>query len=665
MYIFRNLAKSILPLFFVLSVCLVKAETASYDDVQKVARNFMKRSFGRTDSIIEVVKFDTLNITTMYAFNFEKGGYVLVSGSYNADPILAYSKSETFLPKDSIKNNGIIEFLNDCKSIILCEERMLENTRAEGDSESEKKWNEWFSEKEQIPYYDFENSVLEVEDLLYDSLRGGSVKWNQEGCANESAVWDWNLRKYISNNINNICYNAQIPAIEGCREHGYTGCVPVSLGQVMWKWKWPLAVSYTHNEVVEEEKFEKKYYSEYTWDSMPTRLEPTSTVRNMNEISTLLRDCGYMLNASYECRGTSANNSDIYNILIKKNLIGYNCYGIIYTSDCINRNLSNPGNIYSTSDWTNVVITELIAGRPVIVGGIYKEGDFYYGHSYVVSGFQKKIDGYYLYINFGWSGYCDSYYNMDFANTPKNRGESYAFTNDKEAVIGLSPRKNNESGIHNINAYCSKATIDDKGKSKLSFYVENANSYIAKVKYTGKEVKASIREKVGDDYIYSRCQYSDKDIVIYRSVGNLFKDGIIELWYSEKAKLTYEYKTKCDSFSAPLEYEVSFLNNYGQVETYKGFFVEEDGEVTHNEIYLSEDNISISPNPSTGFYILDSYTEKILKITVSDISGKKLKVIDQIKSQQKSLDLSDFPSGCYFVIVETEHSRIVKKIIKK
>ncbi|MBQ0156338.1 MAG: T9SS type A sorting domain-containing protein [Bacteroidales bacterium] len=55
----------------------------------------------------------------------------------------------------------------------------------------------------------------------------------------------------------------------------------------------------------------------------------------------------------------------------------------------------------------------------------------------------------------------------------------------------------------------------------------------------------------------------------------------------------------------------------------------------------------------------------MLKITVSDISGKKLKVIDQIKSQQKSLDLSDFPSGCYFVIVETEHSRIVKKIIKK
>lgn len=105
---FRTVAKTVLPVIFVLSVCLVKAETASYDDVQKVARNFMKRSFDRTDSIVEVVKFDTLGITTMYAFNFEKGGYVLVSGSYKADPILAYSESDIFLPKDSIDSEGVL-----------------------------------------------------------------------------------------------------------------------------------------------------------------------------------------------------------------------------------------------------------------------------------------------------------------------------------------------------------------------------------------------------------------------------------------------------------------------------------------------------------------------------------------------------------------------------
>ena len=120
--IFRTVAKTVLPIILVLSVCLAKAEKANYEDVQKVARNFMKRSFDRIDSIVEVVKFDTLNITTMYAFNFEKGGYVLVSGSYKADPILAYSNFDKFLPKDSIDNEGLLKFLGDCSTKIVFKE---------------------------------------------------------------------------------------------------------------------------------------------------------------------------------------------------------------------------------------------------------------------------------------------------------------------------------------------------------------------------------------------------------------------------------------------------------------------------------------------------------------------------------------------------------------
>lgn len=208
MYYFRTVAKVLLPIFFVLSVCLVKAETASYDDVQKVARNFMKRSFDRTDSIVEVVKFDTLDITTMYAFNFEKGGYVLVSGSYNADPILAYSNSDKFLPKDSIDNEGVLEFLGDCKKIILELEKTSDETRSVSDSESEIKWKEWFSEKEDTIFaMGNEDVILEVNDLLYDSLRGGSVKWDQYGCYGEEETYDWKTQTWISNNINNIAYN--------------------------------------------------------------------------------------------------------------------------------------------------------------------------------------------------------------------------------------------------------------------------------------------------------------------------------------------------------------------------------------------------------------------------------------------------------------------------
>ena len=665
---FRTVAKTLLPVIFVLSVCLVKAETASYDDVQKVARNFMKRSFDRTDSIVEVVKFDTLDITTMYAFNFEKGGYVLVSGSYNADPILAYSNSDKFLPKDSINNEGVLEFLDDCKKIILGIEKSSDETRSVSDSESGRKWKEWFSEREKIYAMAEEEDILEVKDLLYDSLRGGNVKWNQNGCEGEKATYyDKNLEKWVvTNNPNNISYNIKMPPVENCKEHGYAGCIPVAIGQVMWKWKWPQFVSYNHIEKEGDKKIEKKYTSEYTWDSMPARLSVSSSIRNMNEISTLLRDCGYMLDADYYCSGTATRTSDVCDIMIRKNLIDYNCYGVIYTDSCTNRSWNDTKNTYSISDWTKLIVTELIAGRPVVVGSTYWiTENMYNGHGFVVSGYQKKVDGYYFYINYGWSGHYDSYYNMDFTATPKDKGERYAYTKDKEAIIGISPKKENETGEHNIVAECHTSTISEEGIGKLSFYVKNSNSYIVKIKYKSKEIKSYRKNTVGIEVKYSDCKYKDIDVIISRTSGNIFKDGFIELWYGENVKLQNKCELLCDTISVPTEYEVTFINNYGQVETYNGIFVKPDSIITANEDNSIDGVISIYPNPTTGIFNVESYQDNIENILVSNITGMKIKEIDKIKATHFAINLFDFPAGCYFVTVKTENSSIVKKIIKK
>lgn len=667
MFSFRTVVKAILSVCLVLTGCLANAETVDQEDAQKVARNFMKRSFSRTDNVTNVITFDSLGITTMYAFNFEGGGYVLISGSYSADPILAYSNSDIFMPKDSISNNGLLEFLNDCNIIILNEEKMSEKTRGIEGSESEKKWNEWFSEKESIPAFGDEDPVWEVKDLLYDSLRGGSVKWNQSGCEGVVETYNKDTKTWVSNNVNNIRYNEKMPSIENCSEHGYAGCVPVSIGQVMWKWKWPLSVAYTHEEREGQDTILKNYVSTYDWDSMPSRLLATSSVRNMNEISTLLRDCGYMLKADYQCGGTSAYTSNVCDILIRKNLIDYNCYGVVYTDSCYNRKRSQSENTYSISDFTKLIVTELIAGRPVVMGATYWINESrYYGHGYVVSGFQRNIDGYYFYINYGWSGHYDSYYNMDFTHTPQNKGERYAYTNDKKAVIGISPRKGNESGDHNIVAECQTSTISSDGIGKLRFYVKNANSYIVKIKYLKKEypTKYNIQIKNGQKS-YVDCVYKEHDEIIARNAGNIINDGLVELWYGTGVSLQNKYETLCETFEMPTEYEISFLNNYGQVETYNGLFVEENDDMTNNEDYLTENQISISPNPSSGIFIVNSYFETIEHLSISNISGVTIREVNSIRGLHGTLDLSDLSAGCYFVTVTTEKSRIVKKIIKK
>ena len=658
MFNFRTVAKTVLPVIFVLSVCLVKAETASYDDVQKVARNFMKRSFDRTDSIVEVVKFDTLGITTMYAFNFEKGGYVLVSGSYKADPILAYSKSDKFLPKDSIDNEGLLEFLGDCSTKIVFKEE--ENLRSADDDISAEKWNGWKKNKF-VPIIHDPEVVTEVSDLLYDSIIGASIGWRQSGCpgeANTTYIYpDTVIVK--NNNPLEISYNIMMPPVEGCA-HAVAGCTPTALAQVMRKWKWPQSVSYTHIEKEGDEKIEKKYTSEYTWDSMPARLSVSSSIRNMNEISTLLRDCGYMLDAEYGCSGTPASSENIYGKLVIKDIIGYGAYGNIYTDEYNKTFYRNASDSYPMTEWLDIVTTELIAGRPVVVASNVKKvvnsRVYMSGHCYVISGFQKRDDGYYYYVNFGWGGKSDGYYNVNFTT------ENYIKTDIQTALIGFSPKKGNDNHEHDIKAKCVRSTIGNTGH--LSFNVENANSYILKIKYMKKE-KSGGGSRIENGQIISYCRYRDelKEVILERKSGNIAKNGEVEVWNGDNIKLQNEYSTDCDVFSAPTIYEISFMNNYGQVVTIEGVFSDE--EKTNDEIIVAEEEISIYPNPTTGIFSVDSHQENITKITVSDISGVIVKSMDQKEGSHYDLDLSENPAGCYFVSVLTENSSIVKKIIKK
>ena len=646
---FRTVAKAVLPVIFVLSVCLVKAETASYDDVQKVVRNFMKRSFGRVDSIVEVVKFDTLDITTMYAFNFEKGGYVLVSGSYNADPILAYSNSDKFLPKDSIDNEGLLEFLGDCNAEIVYREG--EKLRSANDDFSARKWNDW--KKNRFVTINDPDVVMEVSDLLYDSIVGASVKWQQAGCPGESNVTEiWSntvIRR--TNNPLGISYNIMMPSVAGCA-HAVAGCVPTALAQVMRKWRWPESVSYVYNG--------ETYTSEYTWDSMPARLSVSSSIRNMNEISTLLRDCGYMLNAEYSCGGTPANDERIYEWLVKKDMIGYGAYRNIYTDEYNKEFYRNASDSYPMTEWLDIITTELVAKRPVIVSSVQKmsEDKRVYGnaHCFIISGFQRRDDGYYYYVNFGWGGKSDGYYNVNFTTN------SYIKTKIQTALIGFSPKKENENHEHDIKATCVKSTIGNEGH--LSFNVENANSYILKIKYMKKEI-SGWGSRIENGVRLRVCHYGDelKEVILERKSGNIDKNGEVEVWTGDNIKLENEYSTDCDVFSAPTMYEISFMNNYGQVETIEVFF--SDGDKTNDESILADEEISIYPNPTTGIFSIDSYKEKIVSISISDVSGKTIKSVDQKESNHYNLDLSESPVGCYFVYVLTENSSIVKKLIKK
>lgn len=81
--------------------------------------------------------------------------------------------------------------------------------------------------------------------------------------------------------------------------------------------------------------------------------------------------------------------------------------------------------------------------------------------------------------------------------------------------------------------------------------------------------------------------------------------------------------------------------------------------------FTSLNTISIAPNPSNGiFNITKNIQTSISKVTVFDINGKVLKVIDsELSLDSIQMNLSDFSKGVYFIEITNDTDKVVRKII--
>jgi hypothetical protein len=81
--------------------------------------------------------------------------------------------------------------------------------------------------------------------------------------------------------------------------------------------------------------------------------------------------------------------------------------------------------------------------------------------------------------------------------------------------------------------------------------------------------------------------------------------------------------------------------------------------------FTSLNNISIAPNPSNGiFNITKNFQTSISKVTVFDINGKILKVVDsELSLEAIQINLSDFSKGVYFLEITNDIDKVVRKFI--
>jgi hypothetical protein len=91
------------------------------------------------------------------------------------------------------------------------------------------------------------------------------------------------------------------------------------------------------------------------------------------------------------------------------------------------------------------------------------------------------------------------------------------------------------------------------------------------------------------------------------------------------------------------------------------FTVHFDGnEIDIKEIYFEKDFISIYPNPTNNHLHIETKSH-LREITIYDISGKIIKQWDNTISP---IDISDFPSGIYFMKLSMDKNITIRKVIK-
>ena len=83
------------------------------------------------------------------------------------------------------------------------------------------------------------------------------------------------------------------------------------------------------------------------------------------------------------------------------------------------------------------------------------------------------------------------------------------------------------------------------------------------------------------------------------------------------------------------------------------------------EDFATLDKIAIAPNPSNGIFTISKNNQTtISKVTIFDINGKVVKVVDsELNFDTTTVDLSTFSKGIYFMEITNETDKVVRKII--
>ncbi len=227
-----------------------------------------------------------------------------------------------------------------------------------------------------------------------------------------------------------------------------TGCVATAIAQVMKRWNYPEhgIGSYAYG------RFSADFgNTTYQWGSMKSSYAKNDQAE---DVGTLMYHAGVAVRMSYGTAasgGSSAFGSNAGPALVK--YFGYS------------KSVRHESRDYFDDEgWEDLIYNELSNNRPVLYSG---QSASEVGHEFVCDGYQASNNMFH--INWGWSGYCDSYFTLrgDEALKPDGTGTGGAavstpYVNEQEITVNITPPDPNTEDVASPHiALAMTSTITD------------------------------------------------------------------------------------------------------------------------------------------------------------------------------------------------------------
>jgi hypothetical protein len=396
-----------------LFVCLFSinlyAKEVNKQTAEKVAINaFVQLDNNKNTSDFQVKEILTVkseNKTSFYVVNFKPTGFIILSASDAAVPILGSSTESNFsfeyLPPQ------LNYLLNSYKTQI----KEIEKQKIAPTKEIKQKWDK-YADGSGITSNSLKsaNTTLSAVSPLIQSRWGQGAGWN----------------RFCPTNIN------------GPNGHCLVGCTAVALAQILKYWGCQVNESGTIVDSNFNNLTVNLTESDYPWGSMGL-----TTSDNYN--ARLLYDCALTVQTIFGDSASSGNESEILPALV-------NNYGFKNTILEESSSSYPPDHI----DWIIKLKNELNSGRPIVYAALDpSEG----AHAWIIDGYDANDK---FHCNWGWPEYnVDGYYFINNLNPLYFNFSMYHW-----AITNIEPVMSNCGvGINGGSLICSSGSFNVSSSS--------------------------------------------------------------------------------------------------------------------------------------------------------------------------------------------------------